>query len=131
MEAYYDSNDHVSQTLEPGELAREFALKIQSCYALVEEVSERARDSEHPSDCVVGKAAAYLVRAQELELLLKGYLRALGIDGGPLSDEEEEDDEDDEEDEDEPSKRKAVLIAATPCYAPTMYLKKPKTTPRS
>jgi hypothetical protein len=130
MEAYFDPNDHASQTLEPGELAREFALKIQSCYALVEEATERARDGEHPSDCVVGKAAAHLIRAQELEFLLKGYLRALGIDGGPLDDEEEEDEEeDDEEDKDEQSKRKAVLIAATPCYAPTMYLKKPKNNP--
>ena len=130
MEAYYDRNDHATETLEPGELAREFALKIQSCYALVEEARERARDGEHPADSVVGKAAVHLIRSQELELLLKGYLRALGIDGGPLSDDEEDEEDDEEEDEDDkPTKRKAVLIAATPCYAPTMYLKKPKNNP--
>jgi hypothetical protein len=127
MEAYYEPIERASVPLEPAELAREFALKIQSCYALVEEASERARDGDHPKDCVVGKAAAHLIRAQELELLLKGYLRALGIDGGPLGDEEEEEEEEEDVEEDaEPAKRKAVLIAATPCYAPTVYLKKPK-----
>jgi SET domain-containing protein 6 len=128
----------IHERLEAGQLAQKFALQIKESYEAIEKAKTSASShTEIIAESVIGQAAAHLVRAQELELLLRGFLRALGVDGRALKATDDslssgDDEEDDNIDENEIAsvtrKRKSSskLVAAIPCYAPTIYLKTQK-----